>query len=181
MTARAIPATAALAAYVGAIVAANWLTSRYGLIWVAPGLATTAGTYAAGAALLARDALQDATGRYAVLAAILAGAGLSVWLSTPQLAAASGAAFLLAETCDMAVYTPLRRRGWARAVLASNAVGGLLDTVVFLWLARFPLTAATVGGQLVGKLAWATAVPVAAVVLIRKVGRLALPRHPIES
>lgn len=181
MNPRVIPAAAALAAYVGSIVAANWLVNRFGLIWVAPGLVTTAGTYAAGVALLARDALQDAAGRRAVLAAIAVGAALSWWLSTPQLASASGAAFLLAETCDMAIYTPLRRRGWARAVLASNAVGAVLDTLTFLALAGFPMTTTTVGGQLVGKLLWATAVPVAVVSIARKVSRRAVPRHAVES
>lgn len=163
--------TAALVAYVAAVVAANWLTNRYGLVPVWPGLVTTAGTYAAGAALLARDALQDAAGRRMVLAAIVAGAGLSAWLSTPQLALASGTAFLVAETADMAIYTPLRKRGWARAVLASNAAGAVVDTFVFLSLAGFPVTTTTVGGQLVGKVLWATALPVAVVAGFRTIRR----------
>lgn len=174
---RATARVVAFAAYIGAILAANWLTSRYGLIPVWPGLAATAGTYAAGAALLARDVLQDAAGRRTVLAGIVLGAGLSVWLSTPQLAVASGAAFLIAETADMAIYTPLRKRGWARAVLASNAVGAVLDTVVFLWLAGFPV-ASSAPGQLVGKVIWATAVPVLAVTVIRRAGsQRFLPRR----
>ena len=166
------------ATYVGAVVAANWLTSRYGFVPVGFGLATTAGTYAAGAALLARDALQDTAGRRAVLAAIGIGALLSAWLSTPQLALASGVAFLIAELSDMAIYTPLRQRGWARAVLASNVVGAALDTVVFLWLAGFPIWAAA-PGQLVGKVLWATAAPVAAVLAVRRVRRRAVPSHAV--
>jgi hypothetical protein len=175
---RTTVASGALASYVTTVVAANWLTDRYGFVPVGFWLTTTAGTYAAGAALLARDALQDAAGRRAVLVAIGIGAALSAWLSTPQLAIASAAAFLIAETCDMAIYTPLRRHGWARAVLASNAVGAVLDTVVFLWLAGFPIASAA-PGQLVGKLLWATAAPVLLVLAARKVGRRAVPRHSV--
>jgi uncharacterized PurR-regulated membrane protein YhhQ (DUF165 family) len=171
---------AALTAYAGSIAAANWLTTRYGMVAVAPGLVTTAGTYAAGAALLARDLVQDALGRWWVLAGIAAGAALTA-LTSPSLALASTAAFLVAETADMAVYTPLRSRGWARAVLASNVVGAVLDTLVFLWLAGFPVTSATVGGQLVGKLAWATALPLAAVLIARRVGRRAVPRNALGA
>lgn len=161
-----IRTAAAATGYIGAIVAANWLTNRYGFISVL-GVGMTAGTIAAGAALGARDALQDAAGRRVVLAAILIGAALSAWLSSPMLAVASGAAFLVSETADMAVYTPLRERGWARAVIASNVVGAGADTLVFLALAGFPVTVQTVGGQLIGKLVFATLIPVAVITTAR--------------
>ena len=170
---------AALTAYIAAIVAANWLTTRYGLVHVGPGLMTTAGTFAAGAALLLRDVVQDTAGRAWVLGGIAAGAALT-WATSPALAVASATAFLIAECADMAVYTPLRDRGWARAVLASNTVGAIVDTLLFLTLAGFPVTVATVGGQLVGKLAWATALPVAAVLTVRQVRR-AVPRHSLGA
>lgn len=163
---RSIKAGTAAGVYIAAILAANWLTNRYGFVSVV-GVGMTAGTIAAGVALGARDALQDTAGRLAVLAAILVGAALSWWLSTPVLALASGAAFLVSEAADMAVYTPLRRRGWARAVVASNVVGGIVDTLVFLTLAGFPVTTQTVGGQLVGKLVFATLIPVLVILAIR--------------
>lgn len=172
------PAARAITAYAAAVVAANWLTVRYGMVAALPGVATTAGTYAAGAALLARDTVQDAAGRWGVLAAITAGGALTA-ATSPTLAAASTVAFLLAECADMAVYTPLRRRGWTRAVLASNAVGGVLDTFTFLWLAGFAVTAQSVGGQLAGKLLWATALPVLAVTAWR--WRRAVPRNAIGA
>lgn len=176
MTTRGITA---LTAYIVAIVTANWLTTRYGLVPVAPGLVTTAGTFAAGFAFLARDLVQDTLGRGWVLAGISAGAALT-YVTSPALALASATAFLVAEAADMAVYTPLRDRGWARAVLASNTVGAVVDTLLFLTLAGFPVTAATVGGQLVGKLAWATLLPVAAVLAVRQVRR-AVPRHSLGA
>jgi queuosine precursor transporter len=176
MTARGITA---LTAYITTIVTANWLTTHYGLVHVAPGMVTTAGTFAAGAALLMRDIVQDTLGRTWVLAGIAAGAALT-YATSPALAVASATAFLVAESADMAVYTPLRDRGWARAVLASNTAGAIVDTLLFLWLAGFPLTTATVGGQLVGKLAWATLLPVAAVLTVRQVRR-AVPRHSLGA
>ena len=173
-----LAAVAALA-YIAAVVAANWTTSRYGMVTVLPGLATTAGTYAAGAALLARDAVQDAGGRLLVLAAIATG-GLLTAVTSPSLAVASTTAFLIAECADMAVYTPLRHRGWARAVLASNLIGAVLDTLVFLTLAGFPVTAQTIGGQLAGKLLWATLLPVLAVTAVRR-WRRAVPGNPVGA
>ena len=170
----------ALAAYAASITAANYLTARYGLVPVGFGLVATAGTYAAGAALLLRDTVQDTLGRGWVLAGIALGAALT-YATSPALAIASATAFLAAELADMAIYTPLRRRGWARAVLASNAAGAIVDTILFLLLAGFPISIATVGGQLVGKLAWATLLPVAAVVAVRRWRRGPVSRHPVGA
>jgi uncharacterized PurR-regulated membrane protein YhhQ (DUF165 family) len=178
-TSRRTTGAAAVSAYITSIAAANYLTSRYGLVHVAPGLLTTAGTYAAGAALLLRDVVQDTLGRAWVLAGIAAGA-LLTWATSPALAIASAAAFLVAECADMAVYTPLRDRGWAKAVLASNAVGAIADTLLFLFLAGFPLTTAAVSGQLVGKLAWATLLPVAVALAVRQ-ARRALLGDPVRA
>lgn len=171
---------AALTAYAATITAANLLTQHYGPIPVGPGLTATAGTYAAGAALLLRDAMQDTTGPRWVFAGILTGAALTA-VTAPTLAVASAVAFLLAEVLDMAVYTPLRARGWARAALASGIVGSVVDTFVFLALAGFPVTAGTVGGQLVGKALWATLLPVLAVLTVRQVRRGHISRHPVGA
>lgn len=170
----------ALTAYILAIAAANWLTTRYGIIPTGFGLATTAGTYAAGLALLLRDAVQDVCGWRWVIAGIAAGAILTA-LTSPALAVASTVAFLLAELLDTAVYTPLRDRGWARAALASGIVGAVVDTYAFLAIAGFPITAQTVGGQLVGKMLWATALPVFAVLVFRQVRRGHVPRHSLGA
>ena len=48
-----------LAIYIGSVVAANWLTTRYGLISIGFGLYATAGTIAVGGAIMTRDFLQD--------------------------------------------------------------------------------------------------------------------------
>lgn len=160
---RRILGTAAVIVFIGLVVAANWLTARYGLIPVGFGLMATAGTWAAGGVLVARDFVQDAAGRLAVLGCIIAGAALSWALSTPQLALASGAAFAVSELADFAVYAPLRRRGWARAVAASSLVGSVVDSVLFLALAGFPIWSA-LPGQMVVKTAAMLAVVVPVVV-----------------
>jgi queuosine precursor transporter len=163
--------------FVGSVLLANVLTTHYGLVPAGFGLLVPAGTYAAGLCLGLRDELHEAGGVRWVLAAITAGAVLSVLLADARIALASGAAFLLAELVDLAVYTPLRRAGRRRAVVISNAVGAVVDTLVFLALAGFPLTGQSVGGQLLVKAVWATA----AVLLAAEVVRRAVLRHPVRT
>lgn len=52
----------AAAVFITAVVLANVMTARLGLVDVGFGLMTTAGTFAAGFALLARDIVQQAGG-----------------------------------------------------------------------------------------------------------------------
>lgn len=135
--------------YVLTIFAANWLITTYGLVPVGFGLMAPAGVYAAGLAFTFRDMTQETLGRWAALSAIFLGAALSAIVS-PQFALASGAAFLLSELADMAMYTPLRDRGrWLWAVAASNTVGLVLDSALFLALAFGSLD--FLAGQVVGK------------------------------
>lgn len=173
MNARALGLAAAL---VGCVAAANWATSTLGSVPAGFGLMVTAGTYAAGLALGLRDALHEAGGIRWVLGAIGTGVALSLVLGDGRIALASAAAFLLAELFDLAVYAPLRERAWRTAVIASNAVGAVVDTFVFLAIAGFPIAAATVGGQLLVKAVWVTA----GFLIVAEVLRRALPRHRVE-
>jgi uncharacterized PurR-regulated membrane protein YhhQ (DUF165 family) len=146
---------AAAAAFLLAIIGANYATSTWGLVPVGFGLMATAGTYLAGLTFVLRDTLQQQAGRLPVVGLIVAGAGLSYLLSDPRIAVASGVAFLVSELADQAVYTPLRRRGYVRAAVASNVVGAVVDTVLFLTIADIPGVPLwpSVPGQMVGKLA----------------------------
>lgn len=155
------------AGFVGCILAANYVTTRYGMVPVGFGLVATAGTYFAGASFVLRDSVQDASGRRWVVALIVAGAVLSFLIAAPFIALASAVAFLLSESADFAIYQPLRRRGYIRAAIASNITGTLVDTLAFLWIAGFPIQQAF-AGQLVGKLT-ITAVVVFGVVVVRAV------------
>lgn len=156
---------AALTAYIATIPAANWLVEHVGQLPVGFGYLAPAGVYVVGLALVLRDLAREAAGRAAVVAAIVAGAALSWWLADSTLAVASAAAFAVAETMDYAVYEPLRQRGLAIAVLASNAVGLLADSLIFLWLAFDSL--AYLPGQLLGK-AWMTLAAVAVITAIAR-------------
>lgn len=150
-------ALAALVGYVLTIVLANLAIAAIGLVPVGFGLMAPAGVYFAGLAFTLRDAVQETAGRRWSIAAILVGAAISALLS-PALALASGAAFLLSELADLAVYTPLRRRSWIAAVATSNTVGLVIDSALFLWLAFGSLE--FLAGQVIGK-TWMTLLAVA--------------------
>ena len=157
------------AAFLATAVAANIATDRLGLVPIGFGLAVTAGTFAAGAALIARDWVQQTTPRWWAVPALIAVAALLTALTaSPALAVASGLAFLAAELVDWAVFTPMRRRTLAGAVLASSVVAAPVDTVLFLHLAGFPVTVEAVAGQLLVKTGMAA---IAAVWLARRASR----------
>lgn len=155
---------AALALYVSTIVVANWAVRRFGLVPVGFGLTAPAGVYAAGAAFTMRDVLHELAGRRWVVGAIVLGAGLSYWIGSGRLALASGVAFLTSELLDLAVYVPVRRRGWLTAVVASNVAGLVVDSILFLLIAFGSL--AHLAGQVIGKL-WVTVGTVAVVGCVR--------------
>lgn len=144
-------------AYLATIPAANWLVRHYPAVPVAPGLLAPAGVYMVGIALVLRDAARELAGRGVVLAAMAAGVLLSYFVAGAQFATASAAAFALSEALDFAVYEWLRKRGFTAALVASNAVGLVADSLLFLWLAFHSLT--YLPGQLLGK-AWMTALAV---------------------
>jgi uncharacterized PurR-regulated membrane protein YhhQ (DUF165 family) len=142
------------------IPAANWMIGHVGtvcvpagpcLIPVAPGLAAPSGVLMIGAALVLRDLVQRRFGAMAGIIAILFGAALSALLAPPSWVVASAVAFLVSEFADFAVYTPLARRRFVIAVVASGFAGLMVDSVVFLWLAFGSLE--FLAGQVVGK-AW---------------------------
>lgn len=143
-----------LALYIGTIYAANYVVERFGVVPVGFGLHAPAAVYVVGLAFTFRDFVQEALGVRIVVLAIVVGAALSALVS-PALALASGVAFLVSEGLDLAVYTPLRERNWLGAVLASNAVGLTIDSLVFLALATplGPDRMSFVPGQILGKAA----------------------------
>lgn len=149
--------------YVATIWAANWALAHYGFVSVGFGLVAPAGVYFAGLALTLRDVVHRTLGVAPVLACIAVGAFASWWIS-PAFAVASAIAFTASELADLAVYTPLERRNWPTAVAASNAVGLVVDSVLFLWLAFGSLD--HLAGQVVGK-AWMTLAALVVLIPIR--------------
>jgi len=123
-----------IAGYLACIVGANAALSRWGFVSIGFGLTAPAGVYFAGLAFGLRDAVQEVAGRATTAGAIVVGAALSWWIE-PSFAVASGSAFLLSELADFAIYTPLRERRWVAAVVASNVVGSVVDSLLFLSIA----------------------------------------------
>lgn len=145
-------------AYLATIPAANWLIGHVGtfcvpegpcLIPVGFGLSAPSGVLMIGAALVLRDAVQQLLGIRWAFVAIAAGVVLSALVAPPALVLASAVAFGIAETLDLLVYTPLRRRNLPVAVAASGMVGAIADSAAFLWLAFGSLDFMV--GQVLGK------------------------------
>jgi queuosine precursor transporter len=156
------------------IPAANWLIGNVGttcvpngpcLIPVAPKLMAPSGVLMIGIALVLRDLVQRRLGVGVAAIAILVGAAISALLAPPALVIASAAAFLLSELADLAVYTPLVRRGFVVAVVASGLVGLVVDSIVFVWLAFGSLD--FLAGQIVGK-AWMVLLSIPFVAWLRR-------------
>lgn len=148
-----------LALFALTIPAANWLIGHVGtscvmphgpcVVPVAPELLAPSGVIMVGMALVLRDLVQRRLGVVMSTFAVLLGSVISAVLAPPSLVLASGAAFLLSEFADLAVYTPLARRRLVAAVIASSFAGLLVDSIVFLWLAFGSLDFLL--GQVVGK------------------------------
>lgn len=60
---------------------------------------------------------------------------VSMWLATPRIALASGAAFLAGQLLDIQVFQRLRRGSWWRAPLVSSTTASIVDTAIFFTLA----------------------------------------------
>lgn len=159
MTRERIEGLGALALFILTIPVANWMVGHAGttclpngpcLVPVAPGVMAPSGVLMIGLGLVLRDLVQRRLGLLAGFAAIAAGAAISAAVAPPALVLASTAAFLLSETADLLVYTPLQRRRFVAAVVLSSAVGLVIDSAVFLQLAFGSL--AYLPGQILGKL-----------------------------
>jgi uncharacterized PurR-regulated membrane protein YhhQ (DUF165 family) len=150
---------AAFSGFVMTVYGANWALATFGVVSIGFGLSAPAGVFFAGLAFGLRDVLHELGGVRMVLAAILTGTVIAYLLEASvilpgglvAIAVASAAAFLFAELADLAVYSPLRTRNWPAAVVASNIVGAIADSALFLLLAFGSLQYAS--GQILGKAA----------------------------
>jgi len=167
MTARgAVGATGAgllvLAAYMSTILAANWASACWPALSVA-GLWVPAGALCAGFVFSLRDLVHTMLGTRGVLAAIVIGIGLSWLVASPQIAVASAVAFAASEVADSVVYAALHTRPRLIAMVGSNAVGFVVDSLLFVPLAFGSWTA--VAGHVAAKTA-ATVIAVAVAVVL---------------
>ena len=163
-----------LVAFASCVPLANWLVQHVGtfcvpdgpcLVPVAPGITAPSGVLLIGLALVLRDLVQRRLGLGWGIGAILIGGALSAFFAPPALVIASTTAFLLSEFADLGVYTPLQRRGLVMAVIASSAVGLMVDSMIFLYLAFGSLEFLT--GQVIGK-AWMVLLSIPAIAWLRR-------------
>lgn len=143
--------------YVGLVVLANWLASRYTITVPLTNYVAPAGVLCIGAVLVLRDWLQQLRGLGWALPLMLLAGGASYgiglaagWTSLQKIALASVVAFLISETIEAVVFTPLRNRSLTLGVATSATIGNAVDSYVFLALA-FGSQAFFVG-NFVGKL-----------------------------
>jgi len=146
-----------LVAFLLTIPAANWTIHNIGtvcdricLIPVWPEIMAPSGVVWAGLAFVLRDVVHRQLGAKWAAIGIFSGAALSFGVASPHVAIASAIAFLFSEFVDFAVYVPLAKRGWILAVVASSAVGLVVDSVLFLQVAFGSLD--YLDGQIIAKL-----------------------------
>jgi queuosine precursor transporter len=163
-----------LVAFIATIPLANWMIGNVGtvcppgepcLIPVAPGLMAPSGVIMVGLALTLRDLVQRRLGLGWGAGAILIGGALSWFVAPPALVVASVAAFLFSEFADLAVFTPLQKRGLVLAVVVSSMVGILVDSAIFLFLAFGDLS--HFWGQAIGK-GWMVLLAIPFIHLLRR-------------
>lgn len=145
--------------YIATIPAANFMIGNVGtfcipdgpcMIPVGFGLSAPSGVLMVGAALVLRDAVQEAFGAKWAFASVILGVVISYLLADPWIAFASLTAFALSELLDFAVYTYIRVKGRALAVLMSGIVGAIADSAAFLYIAFGSFD--YISGQIIGKL-----------------------------
>jgi uncharacterized PurR-regulated membrane protein YhhQ (DUF165 family) len=158
-----LAALVALVLYVGVIVLANYFIV-HGFPGATPtpfhtytlptlfGLVCPAGTYMAALSFPLRDVVQRGGGRLLGVLAIILAALVSWWVSDPTIAIASGGTFLISESLDFLVYTPLQRRWFVPAVIASGIVAAVVDSLVFLKWAGIGYGHGELAGLIVAKL-----------------------------
>lgn len=138
--------------YLGAIIAANVLVSRYG-----PAVAVVNAFLFIGFDLSTRDRLHEQwLGRALwprMLALIVTGGFLSLLLGgSGRVALASCLAFILAGIADTACYRLLHRQPRLRRVNGSNLVAAMVDSLCFpLFAFGWPVLWGVVLGQLIAK------------------------------
>lgn len=74
--------------------------------------------------------------RRVVYIGFIIGVILSIWLSTPRIALASGLAFLISQLLDIFVFNKLRQSTWWHAPFFASVSASIIDTIIF-WSVAF--------------------------------------------
>lgn len=67
----------------------------------------------------------------------IAGVLISVYLSTPRIALASGMAFLCSQLTDITIFARMNQKVWWMPPFVSSFIASAIDTVVFFFLAFY--------------------------------------------
>ncbi len=146
------------ALFILTIPAMNWVVMNVGtvcpadgpcLIPVWPGIMAPSGVLMAGVALVLRDLVQTKLGVRWSFYAIVFGALISAVFSDPSLIVACVLAFFFSELADLLVYTPMRSKWPAWAIIMSGLVGSVVDSAIFLSVAFGSVE--FIFGQVLGK------------------------------
>jgi uncharacterized PurR-regulated membrane protein YhhQ (DUF165 family) len=133
-----------LSMFAATVPVANYLIGNVGtmcipdgpcLIPVGFGLMAPSGVLVIGLALVLRDWVHEKLGVWWAVLAVLIGATLSLGFSPASIAIASALAFLFSEIADTLVYSKLRNTSKPLAVLGSQVVGAILDSMLFVYIA----------------------------------------------
>jgi queuosine precursor transporter len=128
--------------FVGLVLLANWLASRFVVhVPLTPYMAP-AGVFAIGGVLVLRDWMQQLAGLRWTMPLVYA-AGLFSWLvgdlagwtSLQKIAIASVIAFTVSETIEALVFTPIRNKQLTLGVALSATIGNAIDSYIFLTIA----------------------------------------------
>ena len=145
-----------LIAFVITVVGANWALLTYGIVPIGFGLDAPASVYFVGFSFTFRDGMRERLGFRSALIAIAIGGILSYILEVRQdgdlfarIALASATAFAVSELADSLVYERIREYSRHLGIVASNTVGLVVDSALFLTLAFGSIEFLT--GQVVGK------------------------------
>lgn len=147
-----------VAAYLIAIVAANWAVSQFG-----PNISVITAFFGIGFVIFARDRLHDQWAgqdlKRNMVLLIAAGSLLSVPFNAGRIALASFMAFAISETVDTLVYHKLLRQPrWLR-INGSNLPSSLVDSIVFPllafgWPPLVGIMALQFGAKVLGGFVW---------------------------
>ena len=118
------------AVYIATIPAVNYAFIHAPFIDLPGGGNFTPLSIIVGLILVLRDFVQREIGHFVFIPLII-GAALSYWLAGPEIALASGLAFLISEVIDWAIYTFTKKPLSARIML-SSMVAAPIDTIVFM-------------------------------------------------
>lgn len=120
-------------AMAGVVGVSNWLVQYPINAWL------TYGAFSFPVAFLVTDVCNRCFGaaraREVALVGFVVGLGLSLWLAPARIAAASGAAFLVSQLLDVAVFNRLRRASWWKAPFIGSVAASVVDTAIFFSLA----------------------------------------------